>query len=152
MAAAAAQVTSDPLQIRSHVHGISHVPNIADALAAYDDDSSVWKISFDHKHVSYRLRAKVRSDVWSPSSELKIAALGSEKKTAHKVVWIDQTVLVNDAFFPPGNAKHRLAQGAGTVGIHEGHSGGTAYHHPGRPGRVPRSRTGPSDACSRGEN
>jgi hypothetical protein len=59
-------------QTRSDINGIEFYPYLEDALDAFKNDKTIWKISFSTGNKNYRLKPKYAIHEWSDELELKL--------------------------------------------------------------------------------
>jgi len=76
--------------------GLHYFPSLDQAYAAWQEDPSIWKISWDINGEHYRFRPKFKKDQWNQLSEVKLVVLSDEYRDSsnESLFWIRQSVEV----------------------------------------------------------
>lgn len=95
--------SSEKFQTRSDSHkgkwpGLNHFPTFREALAAYDEDGRIWKISYiDQNGKEHRWRPKMKGEIWS-NSESRLDEMSEIYKNAlsNELFWVDQKTIAEN--------------------------------------------------------
>lgn len=79
-------------ETRSEINGLKYFKNLEEAIKEYDNDESIWKISYSTlNNTNYGWRIKVKGEKWSDNED-KLDELNNNYKnaTSDEIFWINQ--------------------------------------------------------------
>lgn len=88
----------DTFETRSEKNGIYYYESLLSAIGAWDNDPTIFKISYDFQGKDYRWRKKLKGENWK-SSEKRLCKLSKEYNDAKKeeVFYVNQSLLPDNS-------------------------------------------------------
>ena len=81
------------IQTRNEVGELCFFDSVKNAYKAWQDDNTIWKISWSYFGVRFRFVVKMKTDVWSVEGEAKLCKLSeSYRNGVDDVFFVNQTI------------------------------------------------------------